>query len=83
MVDKIALHRGGLLRDTELVETGAPTGQNEIRSEFVMAFCRNLIRGTGSWDLLLLSAYAAKDETGGTTEEMRTFLKTLRQWKQR
>ena len=83
MVEEVTVHRAGLLQSSELLEAGEVGGQNSPRPEFIMEFCRSLLRSVGSWDLILLAAYSAKDRSGGTTAEMRQFLKLLSDWKGR
>lgn len=69
--------RGGLLLGTELVEAGADPGPH-VRTEFVLAFMRALIKNTMNGDVLALSIAAAQHQTGASDEEVRLLAEAVR-----
>lgn len=69
--------RGGVLLRNELVETGAGS-RPQVRPSLVIAFIRALIQNTTSGDLIALSLYRARDESGASEEEVQMLTEAIR-----
>ena len=76
MANAVIVHRGGMLLTSEqLEEREAP--RQDIPPELIIEFCRALIQNTMSEDIILLSAYAARDRTNSTGDEMQELLRRV------
>tara|TARA_B100000131_G_scaffold259938_1_gene255653 strand:+ start:431 stop:694 length:264 start_codon:yes stop_codon:yes gene_type:complete len=65
------IHRSGVLLKPEQLETGAPSGQDELElpQRLILEFCASLIREVHSPDLLWIAADIAKKRCGATGEQ--------------
>ena len=85
MASKKLVHKERVLQPPEQLEAGRTTRQTtfqrrleHVRPEFMEALLFQLIKNTGSGDLLWLAASRARDVSGATKEEMEQFLKVCR-----
>jgi len=83
MAKERTTRRGGVLQLSQQLEEGTTEEPPPVRGELILEFCRYLIRNTTSEDLLHLAAYAAKDATKATEEEMANLMAAIFHMKRR
>ena len=85
MDNKKLIHKERVLQPPKQLASRRVTKQasfqrhlTHVRPEFLEALLFQLVKNTGSGDLLWLAAHRAKDVSGATKEEVEQFLKVCR-----